>query len=200
MKTNHRPVIRLGSAPDATSLFLILAGALLLLLELVSCQRSAEADGAISRDTPSAESAPAVAPADTPPAKPAEPAAVGDSAAATTAKPTEAAGDQKAAPEAGAAAKPAGAASGDVANGWKQYEANCSRCHGQDALGSAFAPDLRQSAKTLGQEAFAGIVKKGKVATGMPAFESQLDDQQVKDIYAYVTARAGGLPPGRPKS
>ena len=42
------------------------------------------------------------------------------------------------------------------------------------------------------------IVKNGKVATGMPAFASQMNDQQMTDVYDYVVARAGGLPPGRP--
>jgi mono/diheme cytochrome c family protein len=165
MKTNHRHAIRLGQPTGTAFLSLVLVAITPLLMGAIACQRSAEADEATSRETPSAESTPAVVAAtDTP------------------------------------SAQPAGPASGVVVNGWKQYEVNCSRCHGQDALGSAFAPDLRARAQILGREAFAGIVKKGKVATGMPAFESQLDDQQVNDIYAYVTARAEGLPPGRPKS
>ena len=160
----------------------------MLLVTLVGCRRSTEANGAVSQGTPSADAAPAVAPADTPPAKQAPPAAGGDTSAA--AQDTGKAG-----------AEPAGQASGDVANGWKQYEANCSRCHGQDALGSVIAPDLRARAKILSGADFVQIVKKGKVASGMPAFESQLSDPQINDIYAYVMARSSGkLPAGRPAS
>jgi cytochrome c len=85
-------------------------------------------------------------------------------------------------------------------NGWKQYEVYCSRCHGQDALGSAFAPDLRLRAEALGSDGFIAIVKNGKVPTGMPGFASQMDDQQINAVYDYVVARTSGLPPGRPKS
>jgi mono/diheme cytochrome c family protein len=182
---------------------LMLGAASLLLVGPLACQRSAEADGAISRDPPSAESAPAVARADTPPARPAGPAAGGDSAAAGTDGAADAAGDQKAAPESAAAgADPVGQVSGNVVNGWKQYEVICSRCHGQDALGSAFAPDLRESVKgRLDRDAFMQVAKNGRVEKGMPGFAVLLEDQQIADIYAYLMARSSGkLGPGRPKS
>jgi mono/diheme cytochrome c family protein len=173
----------------------------MLLIMLVGCRRSAKADGAVVPAPPSADAAPAAAPADTPPAG-------GDTSAAAAqdtgkAAAEDAAAGQKAPAETPAApgAAPAGQGTGDVVNGWKQYEANCSRCHGQDALGSAFAPDLRKTAAAQGQEGFVQVVKQGIVAKGMPAFSAQLDDQQINDIYAYVVARGSGkLPPGRPAS
>ena len=30
-------------------------------------------------------------------------------------------------------------------NGWQQFQINCSRCHGQDAEGTSFAPSLVQA-------------------------------------------------------
>jgi mono/diheme cytochrome c family protein len=190
MKAKPRSSTRAFAARARSSTFLAAAATpFMLLVMLVGCQRSTEANGAISQDTPSADAAPAVAPADTPPAKQTPPAAGGDTSAAAAQDTGKAAGE------------PAGQASGDFANGWKQYEANCSRCHGQDALGSTIAPDLRARAKVLSGADFVQIVKKGMIASGMPAFEGQLADAQINDIYAYVMARSSGkLPPGRPAS
>ncbi|MBA2565703.1 MAG: c-type cytochrome [Gemmatimonadetes bacterium] len=99
--------------------------------------------------------------------------------------------------QAAGAAAPAGA---DVYQGWKMYAVNCERCHGQDALGSALAPDLRKSATTLGHDGFVQVVKSGRTAKGMPPFEGALAPQKIESIYAYAAARASGdLGPGRPK-
>jgi mono/diheme cytochrome c family protein len=93
----------------------------------------------------------------------------------------------------------AGEAAGEVTSGWKQYAVHCERCHGQDALGSALAPDLRKTVKSATQEAFAQTVMSGLPDKGMPGFQGVLDPQQVGDIYAYLRARStGALGPGRP--
>jgi mono/diheme cytochrome c family protein len=91
--------------------------------------------------------------------------------------------------------------------GWKNFSANCERCHGQDALGSAIAPDLRRSINQgsvlgtgkLNHDLFIGTVTAGRPAKGMPSWAQLLDRDQMESIWAYLTARAGGkLSAGRP--
>jgi mono/diheme cytochrome c family protein len=96
-----------------------------------------------------------------------------------------------------AAAAPA---AGDVYDGWKMYAVHCERCHGQDALGSALAPDLRKSAGQLGHDGFVQVVVNGRSGKGMPAFKGVLEPPQIENVFAYVQARASGaLGPGRPQ-
>lgn len=100
-------------------------------------------------------------------------------------------------------------ASGDTAaassaeyDGWKVYHSYCDRCHGQDATGSSFAPNLRQSvgANGMSEAAFSGVVQEGRTSKGMPAFKSQVSPEQTSELYAYIKARSSGaLGPGRPK-
>jgi mono/diheme cytochrome c family protein len=86
--------------------------------------------------------------------------------------------------------------------GWKVYHANCDRCHGQDATGSSFAPNLRHSVGpqgSLNSEAFVDKTTNGVVDKGMPAWKGTLSREQMEDVYAYVRARSTGrLAPGRP--
>jgi len=87
-------------------------------------------------------------------------------------------------------------------DGWKVFHSYCDRCHGQDATGSSFAPNLRQSvgANGMTESAFAAAVADGRPDKGMPAFKTMITDAQIGQLYAYVTARsAGTLGPGRPK-
>ena len=87
--------------------------------------------------------------------------------------------------------------------GWRQYSANCARCHGQDVLPNPVAANLLLSVGPKGSinsyEMFADIVTAGRPASGMPAFKQILNSEQIKAIYAYVKGRAEGrIPPGRP--
>ena len=119
--------------------------------------------------------------------------------------------DRDTPPAAAAAGKPAEGAktgglkvSGSEYEGWRQYSANCARCHGQDVLPNPVAANLLISLGPKGAiktyEQFAEIVTAGRPATGMPAFKAILTPEQVKAIYAYVKGRAEGrIPPGRPE-
>ncbi|MEP7226308.1 MAG: c-type cytochrome [Gemmatimonadales bacterium] len=88
--------------------------------------------------------------------------------------------------------------------GWRQYSANCARCHGQDALPNPVAANLLLSVGPKGPfrnyDLFAEVVTGGRPASGMPAFKGILTPEQIKAIHAYVNGRAEGrIPPGRPE-
>ncbi len=92
----------------------------------------------------------------------------------------------------------------EVYNGWKTFNANCNRCHGDDAVAAAggIAPDLRQSIEQgrVNHKVYQDVVINGRIQKGMPPWKDLLTEQQVEDIWQYLEARTkGGLPPGRPK-
>ncbi len=89
-------------------------------------------------------------------------------------------------------------------NGWKQYNLNCARCHGEDVLGSTIAPHLIMSMKPDGpiptQEAFTQVVCAGRPEKGMPSWCALgMEPAKINEIYAYVKGRSEAkLGPGRP--
>ena len=88
--------------------------------------------------------------------------------------------------------------------GWRQYNANCARCHGQDALPNPVAANLLESLAASGpmhdKTAFTGVVMNGRLDKGMPSFAKLLDSTKVDAIHAYLVGRAEKrIPPGRPK-
>ena len=64
-----------------------------------------------------------------------------------------------------------------VYDGWKQFNLNCARCHGEDAMGTSIAPHLIMSLKPDGpinsKELFMSTVCAGRPAKGMPALPGQ---------------------------
>lgn len=98
------------------------------------------------------------------------------------------------------AAQPAAAsATGDTIpakayQAWKQYEAQCARCHGEFGVGSSFAPSLVASVKAgMDQATFTKVGCEGRPEKGMPAgCEMGLTKEQIADIYAYFKLRADG--------
>lgn len=88
--------------------------------------------------------------------------------------------------------------------GWKQFELNCSRCHGDYAVGTSFAPALVVSLKEGGtiptKETFMTTVCAGRPDKGMPAWCSLgLEIGKIEEIYLYVKGRADGkIAIGRP--
>jgi mono/diheme cytochrome c family protein len=89
-------------------------------------------------------------------------------------------------------------------DGWKQYNLNCARCHGEDVLGSTIAPHLVMSLKPDGpiatKEAFLQVVCAGRPEKGMPSWCALgMDPPTIEKIYAYVKARSDAkMSPGRP--
>jgi mono/diheme cytochrome c family protein len=88
--------------------------------------------------------------------------------------------------------------------GWKQFELNCSRCHGEYAVGTSFAPALVVSLRDGGtiptKEIFIQTVCAGRPEKGMPSWCALgLELDKINNIYAYVKGRADGkIHPGRP--
>ena len=140
-----------------------------------------------------------------------------DTSAAQQPKPTAAAPAPSGAQDSVAAAENAGTSLRDayhqaprdtvsqaVYNGWKQFNLNCARCHGEDVSGTTIAPHLIVSLKPDGpintKEIFVQTVCAGRPAKGMPAWCTLgLDMDKINDIYQYVKGRSDAkISPGRP--
>lgn len=84
--------------------------------------------------------------------------------------------------------------------GWRTFHATCHACHGQNAVGSSFAPSLL---KPIDRERFVDVVTNGYTGQMgvMPAWgENPNVKDFIDELYAYQQARADGvLRPGRPK-
>ncbi len=94
--------------------------------------------------------------------------------------------------------------SNDAYQGWKQFELNCSRCHGEYGVGSSFAPALIVSLKDGGtipnQESFITTVCAGRPDKGMPSWCALgLEMDKIQRMYLYLKGRADGkIGIGRP--
>jgi mono/diheme cytochrome c family protein len=92
----------------------------------------------------------------------------------------------------------------EVYDGWKQYNLNCARCHGEDVQGTTIAPHLLMSLKPAGamntKELFVQTVCAGRPAKGMPAWCALgMEMPTIEKVYAYVKARSDAkVGPGRP--
>ncbi|HXI21233.1 MAG TPA: c-type cytochrome [Gemmatimonadales bacterium] len=92
----------------------------------------------------------------------------------------------------------------DTYNGWKQFELNCSRCHGEYGVGTSFAPALVVSLKADGtipdEPTFITTVCAGRPDKGMPSWCALgLEMDKIQRIYKYLKGRADGkIGIGRP--
>src|SRR3954468_20482810 len=125
------------------------------------------------------------------------------------------AGTPAAAPESSAAAPPATPPASDanaplrdpyhqapldtvapvVYTGWKQFNLNCARCHGEDVQGTTIAPHLIISLRPNGpintKELFVQTVCAGRPAKGMPSWCALgMDMEKINQIYGYVKGRS----------
>jgi len=92
-------------------------------------------------------------------------------------------------------------------NGYRRFHGTCHACHGQDAMGSSFAPSLLDSLKTIDYATFKETVLNGRqsasasgAVNAMPAFGNDKNiTKHLDDIYRYLLARSdGALGTGRP--
>jgi cbb3-type cytochrome c oxidase subunit III len=170
---------------------------------------------------PAAPAAPAKPAAPATPAKPATPAAPAQDTARDTARDTAAPRQDTTAttpPDTGAGETetanaplrdqyhqaPRDTVDQATYDGWKQYNLNCARCHGEDVLGSTIAPHLVLSLKPDGPintpEKFTQTVCAGRPERGMPSWCALgMDPAKIGQIYSYVKGRSEGkIHPGRP--
>jgi mono/diheme cytochrome c family protein len=87
--------------------------------------------------------------------------------------------------------------------GWRTFHAICHTCHGQDALGSSFAPSLVVRVNEIDKTAFLKAMDEG--FTGqmgvMPPWKQDPNvNKYFEELWSYLRARADGvLLPGRPE-
>jgi cytochrome c len=81
-----------------------------------------------------------------------------------------------------------------VFRGYELFNSYCFRCHGEDAVGGEYAPDLRRSLDNgMTEERFLTIAMEGNKAKGMPAWAGFFTPHEIDVIYEYVKARAIGV-------
>lgn len=87
-----------------------------------------------------------------------------------------------------------------VFRGFELFNSYCYRCHGTDAIGGEYAPDLRQSLRNgMTKKQFFIVAMEGKKAKGMPSWAGFFTAQEMQSIYEYTKGRSLGLVgPGRP--
>jgi hypothetical protein len=91
-----------------------------------------------------------------------------------------------------------------VYDGWKQFNLNCARCHGEDVQGTTIAPHLIVSLKPTGpintKELFIQTVCAGRAPKGMPSWCALgMELPTIEKIYLYVKGRSDAkIAPGRP--
>jgi cytochrome c len=78
-----------------------------------------------------------------------------------------------------------------VFRGYELFNSYCFRCHGADADGGSYAPNLRNSLNNgMTESKFLGVAMTGVKAKGMPSWAGFFTPHQIKAIYQYTDARA----------
>jgi hypothetical protein len=91
-----------------------------------------------------------------------------------------------------------------VYDGWKQFNLNCARCHGEDVQGTTIAPHLIVSLRPDGpintKALFVQTVCAGRPEKGMPSWCALgMEMGKIESIYSYVKGRSEGkIHAGRP--
>lgn len=84
--------------------------------------------------------------------------------------------------------------------GWRVFEAQCATCHGADARGSRFAPDLTERIRGMTQRSFFAALDQGYLgpqSTMPPRGRDPNVAPYYDELWSFLSARgAGALPPG----
>jgi mono/diheme cytochrome c family protein len=86
---------------------------------------------------------------------------------------------------------------GQTYEGWQQYRLLCDRCHGEEARGTTFGPDLLPAFKAGGvaasADAFKSFITAGRPDKGMPpAAQLGLAPEHFEGLYKYLHGRSSG--------
>ncbi len=86
--------------------------------------------------------------------------------------------------------------------GFEKYDSYCFRCHGFDAVGGEYAPDLRKSLiDGMSRHEFFVVAMEGRESKGMPGWAGFFTASELEQVYQYVKARSLNLiDTGRPPS
>ena len=87
--------------------------------------------------------------------------------------------------------------------GWRTFNSTCYVCHGQDAVGTTFAPSLVERLQVIDKARFMDVVHngfQGQIGV-MPAWKDNPNvNKHFEELYSYIKARSDGvLPAGRPE-
>ncbi len=90
----------------------------------------------------------------------------------------------------------------NIFGGFEKYNSYCFRCHGFDAVGGEYAPDLRHSLDGgMTRREFFTVAMEGREAKGMPGWNGFFTADELEQVYQYVEVRSLDLiGPGRPPS
>jgi mono/diheme cytochrome c family protein len=82
-------------------------------------------------------------------------------------------------------------------DGWKQYRLYCDRCHGEEAGGTSFGPNLLTALRPDGsipsRGAFVALLVTGRPDRGMPtAATLGVDPKYFDGLYDYLQGRSAG--------
>lgn len=90
----------------------------------------------------------------------------------------------------------------DIFGGFEKYDSYCFRCHGFDAVGGEYAPDLRRSLTNgMTRHEFFVVAMEGRESKGMPGWAGFFSAAELAQVYQYVKARSlDVIGPGRPPS
>jgi cytochrome c len=77
-----------------------------------------------------------------------------------------------------------------VFRGYELFNSYCFRCHGEDAVGSEYAPDLRTAIKNgMTRAQMTQIAMEGIKAKGMPSWAGFFSPKDLRAIYEYTAGR-----------
>jgi hypothetical protein len=87
--------------------------------------------------------------------------------------------------------------------GWRAFNSTCYVCHGQDAVGTTFAPSLVERLQVIDKARFMEVVHngfQGQIGV-MPSWKDNPNvNTHFEELYSYIKARSdGALPVGRPE-
>ena len=79
--------------------------------------------------------------------------------------------------------------------GWRVYHAQCADCHGADALGSSFAPNLTLRMRGMTSREFFAALDRGYMGPNDPAPPRGRNPNVARyynELWAYLAARVSG--------
>jgi hypothetical protein len=79
--------------------------------------------------------------------------------------------------------------------GWRVYHAQCAACHGADALGSSFAPDLTRRMQGMTSREFFAALDQGYMGPNDPAPPRGRNPDVARyynELWVYLAARVRG--------